>query len=451
MFARIVSRLADWTPDSLLLLCDQSVSAPKGAQCYRLESPLDAAALVGALFGNHLSGIHLASIPVDLSGLTPDIRRAFLDSVQATVFQWGTSVIDPACGIGNLIANGGKLLPSPRVLGPITNRPALAIGAGPSTSAMMDEIRAAAPGMLVVAADAALGALTAEGIRVHACAPLERLNSTAAKLKGVDTEGVIFCGSPFAPPAAVNAFSEHALFLTPDPIYAWFAGETGSHAPGPTSGTAAVAVALELTTGPVYLIGHDLCDGHMQGAQVSANLADPFTHQRPAYDGTMRSTKLPWLRAKNDLEGMGVTGRLVNPAGRAGHGLVLSGIPCDPLPSFAGMLPGMPIQPIMPEPGAGERATAFRDRVQHLEADLRQAADLAARATCLEQVSAEIVCPERSRDCFIYLMRGVYAQASLERRLGRSAPAVMAQVSQGIGNAVAAVAEALGQEVARAA
>ncbi len=447
-FRRIISDQLDCQPGDLLVV-EHANPLPLGIQVYRITTDLDAVALVGALFGNHLTGFDLADHPMLLDGLSPERRQIILDAVAATLQQWGTSILDPAAGIANLIRNARTLLPKPRVLGPITNRPAIAIGAGPSTTALIDQLRELSPRFLVVAADAALAGLYAQGVRVHACTPLERLNSTAAKFDRLETEGTIFCGSPFVPPKAVAAFSEHTLWPTADPIHQWFAGETPGFYPGPTSGTNAVAVALAMTSGPVFLVGHDLCGGHMSGAGVSSSLADPHTQTRLGNDGKAHPTKIPWLRAKNELEGMSIGGRLFNAGGHAGHGLVLNGIPCAPLPAQAAMMSASPIQTIMPGADDGARLPAFLERVTCLGEDLREATVRASRATVLEQMSAEALCPERNRDAFIYLMRSIYAQASLERRLGATSESVIALANEGLANAVDTVCEALEQEVAR--
>ncbi len=357
------------------------------------------------------------------------------------VQQWGTSIIDPAHGLANMIANANRLVNAPRVpRGTLGNLPVLAIGAGPSTTALMDVIRERSKHWFVICADAALKPLLEAGVTVHACTPLERLNSTGQKLAGLPKHDAVFCGSPFVPPDALTAFSRQTLWLPPDPLFDWYMGEdvTSDYMAGTTSGTAAIAAAKHLTAGMVYLVGHDLCGGHMSGADVSQRTADAFDAVRPGNDGHMHQTKTAWLRAKSDIDGAGDTDRLVNVGGHHGHGLVLNGVTLGDMPPvLADDLHGSnPLHAVcdVAEAMPTDRLDGFRDRARFLPDDLLAAATEAQKATVLEHLALERLTPARSRDPLGYLMRCVYAQASLERRLGRPVQHVLAMVKDAYTN-----------------
>ncbi len=446
-FKRLVSKREDYQDGDLLLAVDATGIAA-GTNVFPVNQVGDLTQLIFGLFGNNLHGCHLADTPIELSGLEQKYQGEVLDAVSAVVQQWGTSIIDPAHGLSNMIANAKRLVNAPRIpAGALGYMPVIAVGAGPSTSALMDVIRDRSRHWFVICADAALKPLLEAGVTVHACTPLERLTSTAEKLAGLPAHEVVFCGSPFVPNAAVEAFSRHSLWLPPDPLFDWYLGDDlqSEYMAGTTSGTAAIAAAKHLTKGPVYLIGHDLCGGHMAGADVSQRTADAFDAERLGNDGHMHQTKTAWLRAKSDIDGAGDTSRLINVGGFHGFGLVLNGVPCADMPEvLLDDLHGInPLHAIIDaaEAMAPDRLDGFRDRCRFLADDLATAAANAQDATVLEHLALERLTPARSREPLGYLMRCVYAQASLERRLGRPVNQVLSMVK----NAYANVASALEQ------
>ncbi len=450
MLKRIVSRQEDLQPGDILVFNGDPAQA-RGENVFIPRQPGDLADMVFCLFGNNRSGLALADTPFLLEGLTPDQQTEVLDAVSAVAQQWGTSVIDAAHGIANVIGNACSLLNQPRLVGPLCSVPVIAVGAGPSTTALMDTLVWASKRTFIVAADAALKPLLAAGVRVHACTPLERLNSTAQKVVGTASDAV-FCGSPFVPPDACAAFKHHLLWTPPDPLMEWYTGEEigNDYTPGTTSGTSAAAVALRLTTSNVYLVGHDLCGGHMEGATVSAGLADAFDSQRMGNDGTLRPTKMAWLRAKSDLESMGGRERLFNAGAAIGHGLKLNGIEIEALPEV--YLPAG-VESLVAACQADElmgkdRLKQFRQKTALLCAHIENAAFLSKTATCLEHLALERLCPEENRDAMGYLVRSVYAQASLERRLGRPVATVIEAVKQAFVNIADTVVQPL-REVIR--
>ena len=430
---RIVSSAdAQREPGDVLILTDDRPS-PADTVVYRAPNPGDLGKFIAGLYGNPISAFDLLTTPWDMDGSSAIQRQEVLDAIRSVSQQWGNSTIDGAHGIANLLANAEYLLPAPRISKPLTDSPMVAVGAGPSTSAMLDDLRTC--GLPIIACDAALGTLLKAGIRVDACTPLERLNSTWKKLPA-NCGDTVFAGSPFAPPEAITPFTTRTFWPTCDPIFDWYEAPDSDFHPGTTTGTCAVATALRLTNGPVYLVGHDLCGGHMEGATVSAELADEFDTQRMGYGGWLKPTKIAWLRAKYDLENMR-TNRIINAAGYRGFGLRLDNIRCDELPQQPSVILEWPTD-MHPS-----RLIAFQLKAAHLQSDLQSAALMAQSSSTLAECGLEHLAPPRNLDAIAYVLRPLYAQCSVMRRLGKTETNVVRIFRQAIENIVHTVSEAL--------
>lgn len=417
--------------DVLILTDDRP--APAEATVFRALNPGDLGGFVAALYGNPITALNLLTTPWDMQSLPEESRREILDAIKAVSQQWGNSTIDGAHGVRNLLSNALTLLPSPDVPMPLTNSPMVAVGAGPSTQAMIDDLRTC--GLPIIACDAALKPLLAAGVPVAACTPLERLRSTGQKLPR-DCGDVVFAGSPFCPPSAVQPFNRHTYWPTCDPVYDWYGPIPTDFHGGTTSGTCTVAVALRLTNGPVYLVGHDLCGGHMSGANVSISLSDPFDAARVSYRGDMMPTKTAWLRAKYDIESMR-TNRIINAAGHRGFGLRLDGIRTEELPKQD------TVELHWPQLRHPERYGAFAERSAYLMDDIEAMDRKAQEASSLQDCGLEHLINTRSLDPVAYILRPLYAQCSILRRLGRDEADVVTLFKQAVQNIVHTVSGAL--------
>lgn len=358
--------------------------------------------VVASLFGRHDHGLEIASVEIDEDSLSDHGRQVWSDAVGSVVQQWGNSTIDGAHGIANCLRNR-HLLNCPIPKRGATDLPIVAVGAGPSLDACLDDLRSF--GGLIIAADAAVKPLLRAGITPDLVTPLERLNSTDWKLP--ESADATFAGSPFVPAATPSRFRDRWLVPTCDPIFDWFGGLESTFNPGPTTGTHAVALALWLTTGPVYLIGHDCCGGHANGCEVSAALTDPSDLERVDRSGRPVITKAAWLRAHNALEGL-VHGRVVIDAQR-GHGLPIAGV-------TPGELPRCVAKPHeLTEPPDASASWLFERIVSLIPADLREMRELAAASTSIADCG---IPPSANQDLLAYLLRPVIAQCSLMRRFG---------------------------------
>lgn len=403
-----------------------------------LERPGDAAAVMGAVFGDQIDALELARIP--WTSVEGPFHVELLDAVRAITQQWGNSVIDNASGLANLIGNAPRLLTSPR-LATITDVPAIAIGAGPSLDASIEAIQRVAHGCIIVAAESALPRLIAAGIHVDACTPLERLRSTAQKLDGVDIDRLTtFCGNPFVLPGVVERFGRAVLVPSCDRVFDWYVGEEtpSSMNVGPTSGTMAVSVALALTCGPVYVVGLDSCGGYSAGATVSASLHPGAELHRIGVDGQPHATTVAWLRQVEHLAGIDGAGRCVNVAAGLGMGLPIAGMPIGALPAH---LPALYRQPMAPlwDVGDPTRLERFRVLARALPGDLARAVCAAAGATQLRQIAASNLLPDGNGPALAYLCRGLYAQCSVMRRTGHSELRILRVFREALENIVATV------------
>ncbi len=430
---RIVSNPnAELVPGDVLILTDDR-PAPVSATVFRALHPGDLGGFVCALYGNPINAFNLLTTPWEMDHLSSEQCREIFDAIRAVSQQWGNSTIDGAHGIRNLLSNAQTLLASPDIPTALTNSPMVAVGAGPSTQAMLEDLRHC--GLPIICADAALGPLLKAGVHVAACTPLERLRSTGQKIP-VDCQDVVFAGSPFCPPSAVRPFLRHTYWPTCDPVFDWYGPIPTDFHGGTTSGTCAIAVALRLTNGPVYLVGHDLCGGHMDGATVSANLADPFDAARLSYKGDLMPTKTAWLRAKYDIESMR-TNRIINAAGHRGYGLRLDNIRTDDLPRQD------QTELYWPQLRHPQRYADFAVKAAGLDDDLQGLADKAKAIASLEDCGLEHLVNTRSLDPIAYILRPLYAQCSIMRRLGKDEADVVAIFKEAIANIVHSVAGAL--------
>ncbi len=430
---RIVSNpQASFEAGDVLILTDDR-PAPADATVFRALIPGDLSNFIASLYGNPITAFNLLTTPWEMDHLSSEQCREIFDAIRAVSQQWGNSTIDGAHGVRNLLSNALTLLPSPDMPTPLTNSPIVAVGAGPSCQAMLEELRIC--GLPIVSCDAALKPLLDAGVPVEACTPLERLRSTGQKIP-TDCKNVMFAGSPFCPPSAVQPFARHTYWPTCDPIYDWYGPIPTDFHPGTTSGTAAVAVALRLTNGPVYLVGHDLCGGHMAGASVSANLADPFDATRLGYNGELLPTKTAWLRAKFDIESMR-TNRIINAAGHRGYGLRLDGIRVDALPKQDA------IELHWPQLRNPKRHGEFMEKAAYLVDDMEAMATKAQSVATLQDCGLEHLINTRSLDPVAYMLRPLYAECSILRRLGREESDVVSLFKQAIQNIVHTVSGAL--------
>lgn len=205
----------------------------------------------------------------------------------------GNDVNDTYLGMYNAAKNAKTLLPMP-TLGDLAGRygcvPTISIGAGPSLRSRLDQLRSLQDRCILVSCDAAYPGLLAEGIVPHFVCPQERLQQQAALLRCAKGTRTVFAGLPVCHKDVVDIFDGRAIYLhCMDKVYDWLVEDPAQRRclTGSSTGVLSFFVAASLTTGPVYLVGHDLAyddagASHWQGAGFSAQA---FTKEQKGSGG----------------------------------------------------------------------------------------------------------------------------------------------------------------------
>lgn len=193
--------------------------------------------------------------------IAPALRLALSDQPQL----YGNDILDSFMGIYHGAFNAPTLLPGPTITdiaGAYDQAPVIAIGAGPSLKRHIDELRALQDRCVLVACDAVLPGLLAEGIQPHFVTPLERLKANAVFSPPARGTRCIFAGLPVCHPDTLEPFEGRTLGVAGlDRLYDWMWPGTQAEVrimTGSSTGVLAFSVALALGRGPVYLVGHDL-------------------------------------------------------------------------------------------------------------------------------------------------------------------------------------------------
>jgi hypothetical protein len=246
--------------------------------------------------------------------------------------------------------------------------------------------------------------------------PLERLNSTAQKLSGYT--GDAWCaGMPVIPKGAADAFKRHLCASHDDSLYEWGKLLHAQIYTGSTSGTMSLAVACTLTTGPVYLVGHDLLLD--DGAYCSGDIASrQFTSDHEVSvmgnDGKPHPTKFEWSRAVSELAVMCQYHRVINTSAAKNQGVIIPSTEAGALPS-----PGAPIE-FAPHGDTGNGYKYVRKAGMHIADDFENLVDNARTVSSLDEMNIERNVNKRNSRLFAYIMRPLYCQISAERRMGRT-------------------------------
>ena len=209
--------------------------------------------------------------------LTPLILKRLSDRPQ----MYGNDILDSFTGLLNGAANAPTILPAPTLgecWGMLGNTPVISIAGGPSLRRHIPLLRELQDRCLLIACDSVLPGLLKEGIEPHLATPLERLPATVDLVQAARGTRTIFAGSCVVPPGAVEAFSGRAVGVyAGDQLYNWFLPEPGRRVnTGSSTGVFTVPVGAAFTTGPIYLVGHDLArerdQSHWEGASYSSGL-----------------------------------------------------------------------------------------------------------------------------------------------------------------------------------
>ncbi|MBA3937225.1 MAG: DUF115 domain-containing protein, partial [Planctomycetes bacterium] len=204
------------------------------------------------------------------------INELLADRTQA----YGNDILDSFTGLIQASRNARQLLPAPTI-GELAGRfgdiPVISIAAGPSVKRRLDQLRALQDRCILIACDAALHGLLDQGIDPHFVTPLERLGNLAMFARAGESRA-IYAGLPVVHPDVVGRFpAERTIGVyCGDALYPWLVPDPGRRInAGQSTGVLSVTVGAALTTGPLFLVGHDLARGengsHWEGAGTAGN------------------------------------------------------------------------------------------------------------------------------------------------------------------------------------
>ncbi len=196
------------------------------------------------------------------------------------VWALGNDINDSFMGLWHAAQNAKTILPAPSIgqlTGAFGTTPAIAVGAGPSIAAHLDQLRALQDRCLIVACDSVCPGLIKEGIVPHVVTPLERLRQQAQFVDCLRGTRAVFAGIPACHPSVVEPFGERVIYMHAlDKLYDWLEpSEDLRCLTGSSTGVLAFYVAASLTRGHVYLLGHDLARegeaSHWSRAEVAGS------------------------------------------------------------------------------------------------------------------------------------------------------------------------------------
>lgn len=379
----------------------------------RIDSPEDAKPWALRAFASHTEIPNLAGTSiVDDHPLSPEaeearkkiapaLRLALTDQPQL----YGNDILDSFMGVYHGAFNAPTLLPGPTVTdiaGRYGPAPVVAIGAGPSLKRHIDELRALQDRCVLVACDAVLPGLLAEDIQPHFVTPLERLRANAVFSIPARGTRCFFAGLPVCHPDTLTPFEGRTLGVAGlDRLYDWMwpgAQSSLRIMTGSSTGVLAFSLALAVTRGPVYLVGHDLAkeagnshwktddlaaEDFKKMTQVTAFGAGYGKRMVPGNSGEMVESIDWWDRFRGEIALLTqAIGRTVyNVSAHDRIGAVIQGTKAAPLPKPE----ETPILPEMQWPERRpERLHAWRARAQKMPSD---ADHLIA---CMDRLRADI-------------------------------------------------------------
>ena len=363
-----------------------------------IRTPEDCKPFVLQAFGSHqeipcLGGCSVVDdhpiseeAAVARAAILPALRLALGDMPQL----YGNDILDSFMGLYHAALNAPTLLPAATITdiaGRYGMTPAISIGAGPSLTRHLDELRELQDKCILVACDAVLPGLLKAGIQPHYVTPLERLGANAVFSQGAEDTRCVFAGLPVCHPDTLAPFRGRVLGVAGlDRVYDWLWPGDESRVrimTGSSTGVLSVSIALAVTMGPVYLVGHDLAKeggvSHWGAAELAtsdfrkmeqATVFGTGYERRlvPGNCGEMVESIAWWDRFRGEISLLCAAlkmRKVINVAAHDRVGAVIPGALVAPLPDPATLETFY--APLLP--GHTGRLEAWRTRAKELPAD----------------------------------------------------------------------------------
>lgn len=391
-------------------------------------TPTAVAEFIGLAYGDHHEMVHLEcdqffdSHPLSVDEkVRTDFLAVFYKQLGDKTLEFGDDIMDGMQGAYHLALNAKHLLPGASLaqMG-CGNAPAIAIAAGPSLKAHIPALRALQHKALLICCDSLLDGLLAEGITPHLCTPVERTPQIAQAFSQTNYQ-VPFAGKGVVHQDVVSKFANHWFVPCTDILYGWAGAqgdEMSSH--GQSTGTMTVSVATTLTTGPVYLVGHDLSMGaaasHVDFAKAVA-VHDQECFPTDGYAGTVM-TDWWWDMFRRHIEWRCLRhGNCINVNELDGIGARIHHSKAGRLPDPSSLMDFR--MPPLPAPNVA-RYESFRKRCQSLPSDAKSALiKLSSSRLTSDDTALQSLFPSENWRMFAYVFRSLYAQFSMEAKSGR--------------------------------
>lgn len=410
---------------------------------FHASSPTAVDEFIGMAYGDHHEMVHLECDqffdrhPLDIPEETRQkFLAAFYKQLGDKPLEFGDDIMDGMQGAYHLAKNAKYLLrgPSLNQMG-CGNAPAIAIAAGPSLKKHIPALRELQHKALLICCDSLLDGLLAEGITPHLCTPVERTPQIADAFASSNYQ-VPFAGKGVVHQDVVEKFANHWFVPCTDILYGWAGArpeEMASH--GQSTGTMTVSVATSLTTGPVYLVGHDLSMGaaasHVDFAKAVA-VHDQECFPTDGYSGTVM-TDWWWDMFRRHIEWRcKIHGNCINVNELDGIGARIHHSKAGRLPDASAL---MDFRMPTPPPVNDARYLAFRKQCQSLPSDARRALlKLSFKNIEPEDTALQSLFPNQNWRMFAYVMRSLYAQFSMEAKSGRNKKRVVEGCREAVTN-----------------
>jgi hypothetical protein len=300
---------------------------------------------------------------------------------------YGDDALDVVIGLDVIRRNRWLLNADPFPTGAYEGD-AICVGSGPSLDQYLPLLEQIKDRVLIVAAHSAIQKLLSHGIVPHLVTPKERLPDPK-KIPIPLPESVIYAGLPLVP-GAPDMCSRHYLVGDLGKMSQWLGTSRENIAVSTTSGTLSTYIAGTVATGTIWLVGHDLVQGHFKGF---AHLEERQLGTSLCVDGVERPSNRVYRAAVEELSGSPFAHRLVQ---TAPGGAVLENARYGVLEPSLGPSPCLSPTPVSREhrPSPLDRLPAIWDKVITGISEAKTSADLSVAALFAPEDKAlgEVLC-----------------------------------------------------------
>lgn len=425
-----------------------STDYPHSVHQYVVRGAIDAAEVISHAFAKQGYIVELEATDFYSKHPSPcdpqvrqDFAALFYNILSQRPFTLGDDIIDGIQGAYHIAMAADTLVgaPTPDEL-PKLSCPVLAVAPGPSLAKHLDAIRALQNKCLIICADTALEGLLRAGITPHIVTPLERVPQVVDEsFPRAKYPGVIFAGTPVVHHQIPAKFDRHIFVPGSDVLFLWAgARQDQLFFYGQSTGVLAATLGTRLTTGSVYLVGHDLAfaDGasHWDSVHDGVQLGDEVVRfETDGNNGKKVQSQSWWHIFKNELAELArETRRIINVNGHTGDGAAIADTFAAPLPDPA-TLPDF----VMPEWPAENltRKERFAELLAQLPSDLRSVmVELSRNDLRMKDIDYRAFCTTDNRLMISYISRSAMGQFGMQYQNGADDAQTAADYSDTIRN-----------------